>query len=85
MPGGPIAGGLEVRSGCFEVRAGCLEVSSPVASRFHVRDTSWSQGTNFETKVVNFRWDLAPPTKTSFTTPHYYPKDEVWAIEIFLW
>ena len=28
---------------------------------------------------------LALPTKTSFTTPHYYPKYEVWAIEIFLW
>ena len=26
---------------------------------------------------------LALPTKTSFTKPHYYPKYEVWAIEIF--
>ena len=28
---------------------------------------------------------LALPTETSFTTPHYYSKYEVWAIEIFLW
>ena len=28
---------------------------------------------------------LALLTRTSFTTPHYYPKYEVWAIEIFLW
>ena len=27
---------------------------------------------------------LALPTETSFTTPHYYPKCEVWAIETFL-
>ena len=26
---------------------------------------------------------LALPTETSFTTPHYYPKYEVWAIEFF--
>merc|ERR1712004_773057 len=56
---------------------GCLELSSQVASS--------SQGTNFETKIFNFRWFLALPTETSFTTPHYYPKYEVWAIEIFWW
>ena len=28
---------------------------------------------------------LALPSETSFTTPHYYPKYEVWAIEFFLW
>ena len=28
---------------------------------------------------------LAFPTETSFTTPHYYPKYEVSAIEFFLW
>ena len=49
--------------------------SVPVASR--------SQGTNFETKIFNFRCFLALPTETSFTTPHYYPKYEVWAIENF--
>ena len=26
---------------------------------------------------------LALPTETSFTTPHYYTKYEVWAIELF--
>ena len=26
---------------------------------------------------------LALPTETSFTTPHYYPKYEVWVIEFF--
>ena len=41
----------------------------------------------------NPRWDLeatrndrgflALPTETSFTTPHYYPQYEVWAIEFF--
>ena len=28
---------------------------------------------------------LALPTETSFTTPHYYPKYEVWSKEIFFW
>ena len=37
---------------------------------------------NFETKIFLFRCFLALPTKMSFTTPHYYPKYEVWAIEI---
>ena len=42
----------------------------------------------------NPRWDLeatrndrgflALPTETSFTTPHYYPQYEVWAIEFVL-
>ena len=50
-----------------------------------MRVASRSQGTNFETKIVNFRWFLALLTETSFITPHYYPKYEVWAIEIFLW
>ena len=76
MPGGPIAGGLEVRAGCFEV-------SSRVALRSHVRVAWRSQGTNFETKVLNFRCFLALPTKMSFTSPHYYSKYEVWAIEFF--
>ena len=41
-----------------------------------------SHGTKFENKIFNFKWFLALPTKTSFTTPHYYPKYGVWAIEI---
>ena len=85
MPGGPIAGGLEVRAGCFEVRAGCLEVSPRVASRSHVRVAWRSQRTNFETKILNFRCFLALLTKMSFSRPHYYPKYEVWVIEFFLW
>ena len=56
-----------------------------VASRSHVQVASRSQGTNFETKIFNFRCFLALPTETSFTTPHYYPKYEVWALEIFSW
>ena len=72
-----IAACLEVRAGCLEVRTGCLKVSSRVASRSHVRVASRSQGTNFETKIFNFRCFLALLTKTSFTTPHYYPKYEV--------
>ena len=48
----------------------------------HVRVASRSQGTNFETKIFNFKWYLALPTKTSFTTSQNYPKYEVWAIEI---
>ena len=75
--------------GCLEVHEGCLEVgfrialrSMRVASRSHA---SRSQGTNFETKIFNFRCFLALPTETSFTTPHYYPKYGVWAIDNFLW
>ena len=78
-----IARFLSLRPASRSVRVASRSVR--VASRSHVRVSSRSQGTNFETKVFNFRWDLAPPTKTSFTTPHYYPTDEVWAIEIFLW
>ena len=37
---------------------------------------SRSQGTNFETKIFNYRCFLALPTETSFTTPHYYPKQD---------
>ena len=71
-----IATCLQVCADCLQVRAGRLEVSSRVASR--------SQGTKFETKVFNFRCFLALPTETSFTAPHYYPKYEVWAIEVFV-
>ena len=39
-------------------------------------DKLWDQ-------IFNFRSFLAPSTITSFSTPHYYPKYEVWAIEIF--
>ena len=49
--------------------------------RFHkVR----SLGKNFETKMFKFRIFYAPPNKTSYTTPHYYPKYENQAIENFL-
>ena len=44
---------------------------------------SRSQGTNFVTKIVNFRCFLPPATKTSFTTPLYYLKYEVWEIKVF--
>ena len=57
--------------------AAYLEVSCAFPSR--------SQGTNFETKIFNFRCFLALLTEASFTTPHYYPKYEVWAIENFFW
>ena len=67
LPQGPIAGCLKVRAGCLEVRAGCLEVRSRVALRFvwvasrsHVWVASRSQGTNFETKIFNFRWVFGP-------------------------
>ena len=55
--------------------AGCLELFCAG----HLR----SQGTNFETKIFNLGGFLALPTEMSFTTPHYYPKYEVWAIESF--
>ena len=68
---------------CLEVRGDCQEVSSRVASKSHVRVASRSQGTNFETKIFSYnRCFWALPTETSFTTPHYLPKYEVWAIEI---
>ena len=41
-------------------------------------------GTKVETKTFKFRWILGPPTKTSYTTPHNYPKYEVKAIEFSL-
>ena len=54
-----------------------------VASRSHVRVASRSQGTNFETKIFNFRCFLALSTETSFTTTHYYPKYDFWALQFF--
>ena len=60
-----------------------LELLLPIASSSYVRVASRSQGTNIETKIFNFRWFLALLTEMSFTTPHYYPKYEVWAIEFF--
>ena len=41
------------------------------------------KGTNFVTKIFNFRCFLPPATKTSFTTPLYYLKYEVWEIKVF--
>ena len=38
----------------------------------------------YETKIFNFRWFLALLTETSFTTPNYYPKYEVWRQKIFV-
>jgi len=61
----------------FSTLAAYLEVSCAGASR--------SQGTNFGTKIFILVVFLALPTETSFTTPHYYPKYEVWALEIFSW
>ena len=55
-----------------------------VASRSQVRVALRSQGTNFETKIFNSRCFLALPTETSFTTPHYNPKYEVWVIDFFV-
>ena len=54
-------------------------------SRSEVRRFSRPQGTNFETETFKFRWFLDPPTKTSYITPHYYPKYKVQAIEFVLW
>ena len=45
---------------------------------------SRSQGTNFVTKIFNFRCFLPPATKTSFSTRLYYQKYEVWEIKVFL-
>ena len=76
----------------FPIIAACLEVLSwpalrsvRVASRSHVRVASRSKEKNFETKIFNSRWFFGPPTETSFTTPHYYPKYQVRATEFFLW
>ena len=55
-----------------------------VASSSYVLVASRSQGTNFETKIFNLGVFLALLTETSFTTPHYYPKYVVWAIEFFV-
>ena len=33
--------------------------------------------------IAGFMCFFALPTKTSFTTPNYYPKYEVWVIEFF--
>ena len=47
----------------------------------------WVQGTTLRPKFSSLGgfWALLSPTKASYTTPHYYPKYEVWAIEIRLW
>ena len=75
LPRGPCGSPRGSIAGCLEVCAGCLEVSSRVASR--------SQGTNFETKLFNFRFFLALPIEMSFTTPHYYPNMRFWVIDFF--
>ena len=73
------------------IPAGCLEVLSRVASR-SVRVASRShrglpRGLREQTLRPKFSIlgvFLALPTETSFTTPHYYPKYEVRAIEFFV-
>ena len=54
-----------------------------VALSSYVRVALRSQETNFETKIFSLGVFLALPTETSFNTPHYCPKYEVWAIENF--
>ena len=44
----------------------------------------WSPRGPKEPKFSFLGGFLALPTKTSFTTPHYYPKYEGWAKEIFV-
>ena len=56
-----------------------------VASRSHVRVASKSQGQTMGPKFSIFGVFLALLAKTSFTTPHFYPKYELWTIEVFLW
>ena len=60
LPRGPCGLPRGLIAGCLEVCAGCLEVPSRVASRSHVHVASGSQGTNFETKIFNFRWVFGP-------------------------
>ena len=67
---------------CLEVRAGCLDSLSRPASR-SMWVASGCQGTNFETKIFNFRWCFGPFDRNELYQPHYYPKYEVWAIEFF--
>ena len=61
---------LKVRAGCLEVPAGSLEVSLPVASRSYVQVASRSQGTNFETKILNFGCFFGPSDRNElYHTP----------------
>ena len=41
-------------------------------------------GGQTKTKIFKLRWFLGPLTKTRFTTPHYYLKHEVQAIDFFV-
>ena len=86
-------------AGCLEVCAGCPEVSSRVALRsdcgvprgpcrlprsliagcLKVSSAGRLEVPKFSILGVL----LALPTKTSFSTPHYYPKYEVWALTFF--
>ena len=56
--------------------AGCLEVSCAGLPRGPREQT-------LRPKFSILGGFLALPTETSFTTPHYYPKYEVWAREVF--
>ena len=68
-------------AGCLEVKSRVASRSVQVASRSHVRVASRSQGTNFGTKIFNFRCFFVPSDR--FTTPEIFPKYEVWAINFF--
>ena len=55
-------------------------------SRYHVRRHLRSQGTKCRTQMFIFGGFIDPSDQKSNTTPHYYPKYEIWSIiENKLW
>ena len=95
-----IAAFLKVCAGCLEVLSWPASRSVQVALRsdrelprgpcglprgLMCRSPRGPREQNLRPKFSNFGGFLALPTEMSFTTPHYYPKYGVWAIEHFLW
>ena len=79
---GPLALLVEVPSRC-ESRSPALLVEVPCAASRGpmLRCESRSLGTKLKPKNCKFGWFIDPPTKISYTTPHYYPKYEIWTID----
>ena len=85
VPPGPMLLPLETPCCCpSKPLVLCLETPGAVPRnpRSAAPRNPWGQ--ILRPKFSSFGDFQAPPTKTSYTTPHYYPKYEIWAIENFL-
>ena len=85
VPPGPMLLPLETPCCCASkplCRPSKPHVAVPRNPRSAAPRNPWGQ--ILRPKFSSFGGFQAPPTKTSYTTPHYYPKYEIQAIEIFL-